>query len=52
MNKVETFYADSIYDLENKIGKFSKRHNIIGVTFYDGESNFVRKRAMVIFNDN
>lgn len=45
-----TFYAESVYDLEDKIRDFTKRHNVINVTFYDGESKFAWKRAMVIYD--
>lgn len=50
MNKLEVFYSDSTYVLENKIKHFAQNHNLVSVTFYeDDESSFVRKRAMVVY---
>ena len=50
MNKLEVFYADSNWELENKIRHFAKSHNVINVSFYeDTEYSFSQKRAMVIY---
>ena len=50
MNKLEVFYADSNWVLENKIRDFAKSHNVINVSFYeDNECSFSQKRAMVIY---
>ena len=50
MKKLEAFYADSNWELENKIRHFAKSHNLINVSFYeDTECSFSQKRAMVIY---